>query len=69
MLRLARNFTAICAAIAILLSTVVARPPATFAESAGPRIIETTATSLVFDWTCLNQLSTRLRWMGVSLTA
>ena len=49
MLRLARNFTAIFAALAILLSSVVTRPPATFAESAGPRIIETTAKSIVFE--------------------
>lgn len=49
MLRLTRNFTTICAALAVLLSTVVARPPATFAESAGPRIIETTVKSIVFE--------------------
>ena len=50
MLRLARNFTTIFAVLAISLSTViVARPPATIAESAGPRIIETTAKSIVFE--------------------
>ena len=50
MLRLARDFTAIFAVLAISVSTViVARPPATIAESAGPRIIETTAKSIVFE--------------------
>ena len=50
MLRLARNFTAIFAVFVISVSTIIAaRPPATSAESAGPRIIETTATSIVFE--------------------
>ena len=50
MLRLARKFTAIFAVLAISMSTVNgARPPATFAESAGLRIIETTAKSIVFE--------------------
>ena len=50
MLRLARNSTSIFALLAISLSTViVARPSATSAEFAGPRIIETTAKSIVFE--------------------
>ena len=50
MLRLARKFTAIFAVLAISMSTVNgARPPATFAQSAGLRIIETTAKSIVFE--------------------
>ncbi len=50
MVRPARNSTVIFALLAISLSTMtLARPATTAAESTGPRIIETSATSIVFE--------------------